>query len=111
MRIYLLVGEPERALDRLEPLLKMPYFPFARLAQGSIRRSRRSAATRASSGCWIGRPEGVRLMQCFALRTSKAAARGAVNKTTCLQGNRGHEADALDRASQRELVRDGFPST
>jgi hypothetical protein len=24
-RIYLLVGEPERALDQLEPLLKMPY--------------------------------------------------------------------------------------
>ena len=24
-RIYLLVGEPEKALDRLEPLLKMPY--------------------------------------------------------------------------------------
>jgi hypothetical protein len=26
VRIYLLAGEPERALDRLEPLLKMPYF-------------------------------------------------------------------------------------
>jgi tetratricopeptide (TPR) repeat protein len=26
VRIYLLVGEPERALDRLEPLLKMPYY-------------------------------------------------------------------------------------
>ena len=25
-RIYLLVGEPERALDQLEPLLKMPYY-------------------------------------------------------------------------------------
>jgi tetratricopeptide (TPR) repeat protein len=25
-RIYLLVGEPEKALDRLEPLLKIPYF-------------------------------------------------------------------------------------
>jgi tetratricopeptide (TPR) repeat protein len=25
VRIYLLVGEPERALDRLEPLLRMPY--------------------------------------------------------------------------------------
>jgi hypothetical protein len=24
-RIYLLVGEPERALDALEPLLRMPY--------------------------------------------------------------------------------------
>ena len=23
---YLLVGEPERALDRLEPLLKVPYY-------------------------------------------------------------------------------------
>jgi eukaryotic-like serine/threonine-protein kinase len=26
-RIYLLVGEPEKALDQLEPLLKMPYYP------------------------------------------------------------------------------------
>jgi serine/threonine protein kinase/TolB-like protein/tetratricopeptide (TPR) repeat protein len=26
VRIYLLVGEPEKALDQLEPLLKMPYF-------------------------------------------------------------------------------------
>jgi tetratricopeptide (TPR) repeat protein len=26
VRIYLLCGEPEKALDRLEPLLKMPYF-------------------------------------------------------------------------------------
>ena len=25
-RIYLLVGEPEKALDQLEPLLRMPYF-------------------------------------------------------------------------------------
>jgi hypothetical protein len=25
-RIYLTVGEPEKALDMLEPLLKMPYF-------------------------------------------------------------------------------------
>jgi tetratricopeptide (TPR) repeat protein len=25
-RIYLLSGEPERALDRLEPLLKIPYY-------------------------------------------------------------------------------------
>jgi hypothetical protein len=25
-RIYLLVGEPEKALDQLEPLLKMPYY-------------------------------------------------------------------------------------
>jgi len=24
-RIYILVGEPERALDQLEPLLKVPY--------------------------------------------------------------------------------------
>jgi hypothetical protein len=24
--IYLLVGEPEKALDRLEPLLKIPYY-------------------------------------------------------------------------------------
>lgn len=24
--IYVLVGEPERALDRLEPLLKIPYY-------------------------------------------------------------------------------------
>jgi serine/threonine-protein kinase len=26
VRIYLLVGEPEKALDRLEPLLRMPYY-------------------------------------------------------------------------------------
>ncbi len=26
MRIYLLAGEPEQALDLLEPLLKMPYY-------------------------------------------------------------------------------------
>jgi hypothetical protein len=25
-RIYLLVGEPKKALDQLEPLLKMPYY-------------------------------------------------------------------------------------
>jgi len=25
-RIYLLVGEPEKALDQLEPLLKIPYY-------------------------------------------------------------------------------------
>jgi hypothetical protein len=25
-RIYMLVGEPEKALDQLEPLLKMPYY-------------------------------------------------------------------------------------
>jgi TolB-like protein/tetratricopeptide (TPR) repeat protein len=26
VRVYILAGEPEKALDRLEPLLKMPYF-------------------------------------------------------------------------------------
>ena len=26
VRIYLLAGEPEKALDRLEPLLKIPYY-------------------------------------------------------------------------------------
>ena len=26
VRIYILVGEPEKALDRLEPLLKIPYY-------------------------------------------------------------------------------------
>jgi tetratricopeptide (TPR) repeat protein len=26
VRIYMLVGEPEKALDQLEPLLKMPYY-------------------------------------------------------------------------------------
>jgi hypothetical protein len=26
VRIYLMVGEPEQALDRLEPLLRMPYY-------------------------------------------------------------------------------------
>jgi tetratricopeptide (TPR) repeat protein len=26
VRIYIMVGEPEKAIDRLEPLLKMPYY-------------------------------------------------------------------------------------
>ncbi len=26
VRIYMLVGEPEKALDKLEPLLKIPYY-------------------------------------------------------------------------------------
>jgi len=26
VRIYVLVGEPEKALDQLEPLLRMPYY-------------------------------------------------------------------------------------
>jgi hypothetical protein len=26
VRIYLLVGEPEKALDELEPLLEVPYY-------------------------------------------------------------------------------------
>jgi hypothetical protein len=26
VRIYLLVGEPEKALDQLEPLLKVPFY-------------------------------------------------------------------------------------
>ena len=26
VRIYILVGEPEKALDQLEPLLKIPYY-------------------------------------------------------------------------------------
>jgi hypothetical protein len=25
-RIYVLIGEPEKALDQLEPLLRMPYY-------------------------------------------------------------------------------------
>ncbi len=25
-RIYILIGEPEKAIDELEPLLKIPYF-------------------------------------------------------------------------------------
>ena len=32
-RIYLLVGEPEKALDQLEPLAQDPVLPLARLAQ------------------------------------------------------------------------------
>jgi hypothetical protein len=27
VRIYLLVGEPEKALDQLEPLLRVPFYP------------------------------------------------------------------------------------
>jgi hypothetical protein len=48
-RIYLLVGEPEQALNQLEPLLKIPY----RLSPAGSRStppSPRSGATRASSG-------------------------------------------------------------
>jgi hypothetical protein len=33
VRIYILVGEPEKALDQLEPLLKIPY----RLSPGWLR--------------------------------------------------------------------------
>src|SRR4029077_8321328 len=56
-RIYLLVGEPAKALDHLEPLLTMPYY----LSPGwlrSIPRSRPSRATRASSGWWRGSKTG-----------------------------------------------------
>jgi hypothetical protein len=33
VRIYILTGEPEKALDRLEPLLKVPYY----LSPGSLK--------------------------------------------------------------------------
>ena len=48
-RIYILLGDAEKALDTLEPLLKVPYY----LSPGwlrSIPPSPRSGATRASSG-------------------------------------------------------------
>ena len=50
-RIYLLVGEPEKALDQFEPLLKIPYY----LSPGWLRidpTSSRCGSTRGSSGWW-----------------------------------------------------------
>ena len=49
VRIYLLVGEPERALDQLEPLLKI-HTTFHPAGSRSTPTSPRSGATRASSG-------------------------------------------------------------
>lgn len=45
-RIYLLVGEPDKALDQLEPLLKVPYY----LSPGSTARSRRSPGHPTGAG-------------------------------------------------------------
>ena len=53
VRIYLLVGEPEKALDQLEPLLRIPSW----LSPGRLRidpTSHRSGTTRVSSGWWAG---------------------------------------------------------
>ena len=47
-RIYLLVGEPEKALDQLEPLAQDPVLPLARLAQDRPQLRRRSGAIRGS---------------------------------------------------------------
>ena len=49
VRMYILLNQPEKALDRLEPLLKMPY-DCRRGGSGSIRCSRRSRGIRGSSG-------------------------------------------------------------
>ena len=34
VRIYLLTGEPDEALDRLEPLLRVPFSAFSTVAEG-----------------------------------------------------------------------------
>ena len=47
VRIYMLVGEPEKALDRLEPLLKIPYY-LSPGWLGSTPTSTRCARTRGS---------------------------------------------------------------
>ena len=47
VRIYIEAGEPEKALDRLEPLLRMPYY-LSPAGSGSIRRSIRCGPTRDS---------------------------------------------------------------
>ena len=44
VRIYLLLGEPEKALDQLEPLLKMPYY----LSPGCIKIDRTFAPLRGN---------------------------------------------------------------
>ena len=50
VRIYLLTGEPELALDQLEPLLRIPFY-LSPDGSGSIRPSIRCGSTRAFSGC------------------------------------------------------------
>jgi hypothetical protein len=53
-RIYLLVGEPEQALDELEALLKMPYY-VTRPGCGFTPTSPHSRAIHGSSSCSRGR--------------------------------------------------------
>ena len=48
--IYILVGEPERALDRLEPLLKIPYYLSPAWLKIDPRFAPLRGATRALSG-------------------------------------------------------------
>ena len=56
-RIYILVGEPDKALDQLEPLLETAVLPLAALAQDRSRRSSRCARTRGSRNCSGARRE------------------------------------------------------
>ena len=51
------MGEPDKALDQLEPLLKVPVLSHARLAQDRSRRSIRCARTRGSRSSWRARRE------------------------------------------------------
>ncbi len=54
-RIYLLAGDQDKSIDRLEGLLAQPYF-LTRPGSGSIRRSSRFAAIPGSGSWWRGVP-------------------------------------------------------
>jgi hypothetical protein len=57
VRIYLLVGEPEKALDQLEPLLKIAYY-LSPAGFGSIPPSIRCGATPGLPGPRVRAPDG-----------------------------------------------------
>ena len=52
------VGEPDKALDQLEPLLKMPYYLSPGVAQDRSQRSIRCGRTRDSRSWWRARRDG-----------------------------------------------------
>ena len=56
-RIYILVGDAEKALDHARAAAPMPYF-LSPGGFGSIRPSIRCGSTRGSSGSWSGNHEG-----------------------------------------------------
>ena len=58
VRIYLLLGEREEALDQLEPLLRLPFY-ISLVGFGSIPPSIRCATTRGSGSCWRGPRESM----------------------------------------------------